>query len=98
MSEIKHTPGPWGHSFISALSGVNGWRILDATGDFVGIVEGPVDDIGRNSNARLIAAAPELLEALKHLVSVANPHLRDETELLALGIADFAIAKAEGQS
>jgi len=46
------------------------------------------------ANARLIAAAPELLEALKDLVRYLKYIENDST---GLELAEFAIAKAEGQ-
>lgn len=55
------------------------------------------------SNARLIAAAPELLEALK-AIAVANlgiavtPTLESRAQNAALKKAHAAIAKAEGKS
>jgi len=58
------------------------------------------DEAEQLANARLIAAAPELLAALKRL-RAASVSIRDdiETEAVAtLAEADAAIAKAEGRS
>ena len=61
MSETKHTPGPW-----VVKSGRSGFYVQS---QFDVIVES-LDEFGRygaiddEANARLIAAAPELLEAL----------------------------------
>ena len=55
-----HTPGPWSFKdgFVLAVGPVN-----DPEGDAVAhIVDHPLEAI---DNARLIAAAPDLLEALK---------------------------------
>jgi hypothetical protein len=68
--ELKHTPGPWSlkdwtahdqHGAIEAC----GTQVVDANGHLVSAatVEDPSE--GEEANARLIAAAPELLEALK---------------------------------
>jgi 16S rRNA C1402 N4-methylase RsmH len=97
----KHTPGPWvierdlGHTFIIAEAG------------------GMCADLGVSSpsqddNARLIAAAPELLEALKTLLAYhgetghgtfrsTEGNLVKERECLQCTAARAAIAKAEGR-
>lgn len=54
----KHTPGPW--ETYSAMSYI-GVRSADAHKKIAGIQLGANDD----SNARLIAAAPDLLDALE---------------------------------
>lgn len=67
MSDVKHTPGPW-----KAAPEANGeWGIDSATGWGIATVAGsagpgPGDDESA-ANARLIAAAPELLETLQSL-------------------------------
>ena len=48
------------------------------------------------SNARLIAASPDLLEALKHLEH--NAHKSGANMGLALDVARAAIAKATGDT
>lgn len=97
MSETKHTPGPW--VVKSARSG------FYVESQFDVIVES-LDEYGRygaiddEANARLIAAAPELLEALKSIAEFWN---RDQNEEAMIGAcwhavetAEAAIAKAEG--
>jgi hypothetical protein len=61
----KHTPGPW-----HVEQGINDYDILvtpdgRAPARLAGYVE-------READARLIAAAPELLEALRHLCGALN--------------------------
>jgi hypothetical protein len=66
QSEVKHTPGPWRAEFGEAIvvKGADGARVAIATN---------LDRYGRRdtneveANARLIAASPELLEALREL-------------------------------
>ena len=56
----KHTPGPWKITH----SEVNGYRVSDSTGWGVAVV---LKDTNDEANARLIAAAPQMLEALELL-------------------------------
>ncbi len=86
-----HTPGPWLQS---------GWRVI---GDCGVVAEcdtpyAPVED--RSSNARLIAAAPDLLamltELLEHLD--ANPYrCRREQRVVFTERIRGVLAKAEGR-
>ena len=84
----KYTPGPWG--------AVERDRIIDIfAGDRV-----PArinDDAGYSpearANARLIAAAPELLEACRDLV-FRFEHMDDLVDADAINVACAAIAKA----
>lgn len=69
--EVKHTPGPWravAHSYPIADTGDydGAWLVLP-NGDRRPIVEIWGDDDKDEANARLIAAAPELLKALRQL-------------------------------
>jgi hypothetical protein len=58
MSDIKHTPGPWTMTRAHLP-----YLILDAFG-------GLVADTYDEADARLIAAAPELLEALEYAFNI----------------------------
>jgi len=97
----KHTPGPWETVFEGHRLSV--WS--EGYG-FVHSHEVPQVNIGAtqtaNANARLISAAPELLQALRDL----QKELRDAIKLdvkkhYSLMVADAcaskAIAKAEGK-
>lgn len=90
MSEQKHTPGPWAY------------RIGQHHTDFI-LSNGSVIEVEwriAEANARLIAAAPDLLEALRDLVEATSGGD------MGMGTAIFfprefdaaraAIAKAEG--
>lgn len=89
MSEFKVSKGPW---LIS--DGSEKWnRIVDASGDLITTCFAMQNE--DDANARLIAAAPELLEALQDMVesyqyeaSMENPSLLKARD---------AIAKALGQ-
>lgn len=87
-NETKHTPGPW--NIVDDAPGVMAPKInaRDTSWTIARLVRqsGPSED---NANARLIAAAPDLLAACKALM--------DPTRLQdAIDLALAAIARAEG--
>ena len=102
--EAKHTPGPW-----SVMAGDN-YEIRspllpreyphhckeDSTGDFVAYVGNHAPDFGE-ANANLIAAAPELLDALIGLVAWADDPRRDDP-VEDLRKARAAVATALGHN
>lgn len=79
----KHTPGPWS---VGNGSRVTGFTVKIATDELLVGGRGLTSE----ANARLIAAAPELLEALQRLVDVVDPESTGWNEAVA------AIAKATG--
>lgn len=98
MSESKHTPGPWSYlprhiaESEPEVRAPAGWLICCTAGD---------------EDARLIAAAPDLLAALRLLVD-RNASISGDTiqlhligshgeAIAALNRARAAIAKAEGR-
>jgi hypothetical protein len=104
----KHTPGPWEwwdestgrprRYDLASLNGKNGKRVLGCYGG------SGINALGKSeedrANALLIAAAPELLEALKALrnwcdeeINGAPPECRR-----IMGRADAAIRKSGAQS
>jgi hypothetical protein len=105
MTTRNHTPGPW--IFDAQNSGINsdpGWGLLNADGESLGIT---VHWDRRSStdtayaNARLIAAAPDLLAALQRLRdAVQTAHVgsdercNDCAVCVALKLADAALSKA----
>ncbi len=94
MSEAKHTPGPWGTDMV-------GWEVWTERGsDRICIIT--AENVGRSeqgANARMIAAAPELLEALEGIVSSLVD--QDDEGLIEhapqIEAARAAIAKAKGK-
>ena len=92
MSEGKYTPGPWevgslcdSEFFAYNIAGQDGYHVAKASSR---------SEIETSANARLISAAPELLEALERIL---------EDEEVALSRPDYvfaheAVAKARGQS
>ena len=103
METLKHTPGPW-HTSREMLFDV--WAenprpdAPRAIYKIVTQVRGPDEEVGE-ANARLIAAAPELLGALRDLVQLIDHQhaIRPDARFLpdATGFmprARAAIAKA----
>jgi hypothetical protein len=64
MSTIKHTPAPWRIEQEPDLIAIKAFR-LDNASDICALPDGKIDQ----ANARLIAAAPDLLEALQGYVA-----------------------------
>jgi hypothetical protein len=97
MSENKHTPGPWLRDNLTIYtlrpckwlghdSMENAWTAYVMPN---GQHKIPLKEL--EANARLIAAAPELLEALEWIES--NPFAHRAN---MVGVATAAIAKAKG--
>lgn len=92
----KHTPGPW------AISGDETVTVRDTQDGYVALLGwlkgrhiGPCRSAAEvYANARLIAAAPELLEACEGLLGLAE---RDGWLHVAVNAARAAIAKAKGE-
>jgi hypothetical protein len=90
----KHTPGPWPYTrtgdgkriTIGAglVEGPNGYEVAEVYSD-------DCDAAEAEANARLIAAAPDLLAALQWVMSAHGEQLHD-----ALAAANEAIARATG--
>ena len=93
----KHTPGEWIAKHAEG-GGFDEWYISrdgEARAIASDIID-PVTGLPCAANAHLIAAAPDLLNALKVLVALGSlelPHQRDT----AINAALAAIAKAEGR-
>ena len=88
----KHTPGPWGSDENNNVwANLNGEDYLIADCNPNTICSKP-GALRRSQNARVIAAAPDLLEALKAIVSDAES---GQCEMDIITLARAAIAKAE---
>lgn len=92
-----HTPGPW------RIGGTEKRVIFADNGDVVARIacygEQSETPEAEKANARLIAAAPGLLEALKVVTAhLASPPPGNQGWNAALNMAESAIAKAEAQS
>ena len=97
--KARHTPGPWE---AYELQWSPGWRVFDGNGDYLLTLE-----IHREPDARLIAAAPDMLQALTRVseahdswAALARPEYGiefDDPLSDAVKQAREAIAKAEGE-
>lgn len=95
MTKHTHTPGPWhvGGKFDSIVYDADGCAIANAT-----TYHGKHADRAASENARLIAAAPDLLAALRDMVANYVDTYGDEGDDAPATVkaALAAIAKAEG--
>lgn len=88
-AESKLAPGPW----VVTHSPVNGYRVSDKTGWGVAVV---LKDVNDKVNAHLIAAAPQMLEALE---AVFNDFKRDKGDIFISTMQQVkaAIRAAKGE-
>lgn len=101
----KHTHGPWVvRRFPTARGGLDCWWVLDSLPDENGQVVAnaictlTMSNDDAEANARLIAAAPYLLEACKAMQGelLMSQYAKLGDFSVALKLAEAAIAKAEG--
>lgn len=113
MSEFKHTPGPWRTRSMgpwttdSDLGGHSSWAVGTDRGVIaIAVTHEHHDDPEYTANARLIAAAPMLLEAaddtleaLKLLLIGLSTRAPETIPVINAHIEElsYAIAKATGQ-
>ena len=105
MSKMKHTPGPWtvGYKALHVMAenakiggntpicDIRGWGYLTGNGHgALGLKHEEAAAI-QEANARLISAAPDLLEALKALRNACIGMVPECAPMV-----DAAILKAEG--
>lgn len=110
MKTSKHTPGPWNVCTPPSFS--EAYRHITKEGDFSVICSIDGRDTGtnaeKNANAHLIAAAPELFEALRWAESCLVPYVYAQSAderahafkdaAHALDRMREAITKAEGRA
>jgi hypothetical protein len=87
----KYTKGPWM---------VRNGKIIEKcyNGFVIADVRGATEVTQDEANARLIAAAPELLEALKSVAARTGIPKSEADWLKMIEIVNHAIAKAEGKN
>ena len=95
MSEAKHTPGPWQACDVGDYSDYDGrCRVILGNDLRIAVVLGDHDESA--ANARLIAAAPDLLEELEDMVSLVEYLMNDSYDSKETAEARAAIARAKG--
>ena len=96
LMATQHTPGPWGTDLLEHDHPYQDIVVRAGTRTIcrVWIDDAPVHDYNaaQLANARLIAAAPELLEALKVVID----DLMYKDHARVINVAHAAIAKATG--
>ena len=90
MSNAKHSPGPWRVERQNGSPTTSEWMIAGAKPGYLAEVRECGSGCAK-ANARLIAAAPELLEALEYAI-------RQIPELESVPRVKAAIAKAKSKS
>lgn len=71
----KFTPGPWSMDSTGSVVNASGGYVAEA---FDGLPGSDTDQEIASANARLVAAAPELFEALRELVAIRT--IKDKLE------------------
>jgi len=90
---MKHTKGPWDVVVRSTEKGISGYVGANNSTEVLATVECPNEQ--GMSNAQLIAAAPEMLEALEEFLRC-GPNAGHNRDLLEL--IESVIKKARGES
>lgn len=103
MTNANHTPGPWEHGNNGLIYGqcaeddVEAPFVCDVIEDSAMQALGMLSPI-EEANARLIAAAPELLDALTHTLDFLHANDDGEDDVRwRIEKAQAAIAKATGR-
>jgi hypothetical protein len=99
-----HTPGPWSHDYRKTVRNGMAHEVFDGTGELIATVawypvklNDTTTTTNREANARLIAAAPDLLEALIDARSQLEVYEREATGEAYNDLEiNAAIAKATG--
>lgn len=90
MTERKWTPGPW---FAVQPENANGWWVVSTDVDGYDTIDESGDGGFEEQTAHLIAAAPDLYEALDAVIDGRYWSMSNNK----LGAAKAALAKARGE-
>lgn len=96
---MTHTPGPWKATPYDDAS--QPYEVSSETGYFFATIGGGLSDGEAAANARLVAAAPDLLAACERMVAVVREWANEGFVVIAEDDPDLvqalaAIAKARG--
>lgn len=92
MSEQNWTKGPWkSHAYNQRMGSLISWGDI-SKGESIAIAVAQKDAKEGIANANLIAAAPEMYEALACLIDVCDGNYRELTDEMQL-----VLAKARGE-
>jgi hypothetical protein len=96
-TETKHTPGPW---VVRGEAKYSGFGVNDANGKSVASFPSTMTrgDGEKSANAALIAAAPDMLAALRDALPLLKGHQESPEKAERYQNALAAIAKAEGRA
>jgi hypothetical protein len=95
VSELKHTPGPWETKPTLLCDAV---RIFSGDIYLAAVTNSDFTLKQNQANANLIAAAPDLLEALERVQRKFYPaNQREQNRDFTWHIVNKAIAKAKGE-
>ena len=96
MTMVTHTAGPWALPALDATNRFHVGQVVDGDGATICIAYGTNSETV--ANARLIAAAPDLLEACEAAVKATggSQYWNGETHAFLL-LCEAAIAKAKGE-
>ena len=94
-----HTPGPW----YAWQNSAGSWDInveddIYAQSICTAVDNEFIDDCDSQSNANLISAAPDLLEALESMIAKAYKQNWNDNYPEQIALAEAAIDKAKGES
>ena len=102
MSGFRGTPGPWVRHEPSGYQHSMGGYILGREGKICDVSGFDVGSDAAKENGKLIAAAPELLEALQEMLAIVKKHTYPQPDKPSstwgrMEAAEAVIAKALGQ-
>lgn len=95
MSNLEHTPGPWG-SFRYRDGGQKGLYVKQSRDKGLFLVRHTFDGIQAEANVKLMAAAPDMYEALNKILMLLAFGPLDKNVLAMITIIEKAINKARG--
>ena len=93
---MSHTQGPWTlqRKIVNSISKIGGSTIVGPSGERICVIESILGEKTAEANARLITAAPDLLEACWEAEELLEGSTLSQPERIALKNIRAAIARA----